>query len=758
MRLRIWLWVLVMGVVLAACESDAPLSSDEQSLGEVAQEVRQSPEDVLQGFMEAWNEKDTAGMYSFVSEGSRATYPMEVFQRRYQVAEDALGLTGVSYTVDSVKLQGHTAIVTYDVKLQSPLFGEIPDPDRIMRMTQVANGWQIAWTPMDIINGMASEVSVQVLPSFPPRGNIYDRNGNYVVEEGGTIVTVSIIQQDIAVISDCIDVLSRVMKWERADMQRLFDNYNPESLFHVGEIDTDTYTRERAALEENCATADESSGFRKIDTYTGRSYAGHGSAVHVTGYMGRIPGEQLAAYQAKGYQPGDMVGISGIEQQYQDALAGRPGREVILFESGGTRIRELGGTTLEEGVSVQLTIDMGLQNAAAQAFIDAHNYAAINWATVANGGAAVVMKVDTGEVLALVSYPFFDPSVFNPESSYQNSTDIINDVVNDPRRPTANKAIQDQYTPGSVYKIFTEVAAANQNIYPRDQLFPCELTWEGPQYGDQAGLRQDWRVVDELDAAGDITMSQALTTSCNPFFWEMGGIMYQQDTGMHTDYVKMFGFGTRTGLGRELAITTEAAGNLADPQNATEAINNAIGQGSVQTTAIQMATAVTAVANRGTLYKPYIVKQIGGFDGTEVQEEFEPVVVRKLDDIKPEVYDIVFEGMCDVPINEELGTGWFVFGGSELPPSYTSCGKTGTAETGNADSGRPPNAWYATFAPAEKPEIVIVVVVPTSREGSEVAAPIARRILDHYFGAEVAPFPGWWETEYTPMKPPVGVG
>ena len=756
MPLRLWLWVIIMGIVLTACESEAPQSLESQPLGGVEQVVRQTPEDVLEGFMQAWNAKNITAMYSFVSEASRAVYPIDIFQRRYTVAQDALGFTGATYTIDSVKLQGHTAVVTYDVKLQSPLFGEIEDSDRIMRMTQVNQGWQIAWTPMDIVNDMASEVSVQVLPSFPPRGNIYDRNGDYVVEEGGTIVSVSVIQQDMPNISDCIDLLSRVLKWERLNMQRLFDEYNPETIFHVGEIDTATYTRFRGDLESICSVADESSGFSKIDTYVGRSYAGHGSAVHITGYVGPIPGDELAQWQAKGYQAGDIIGISGVESTYQDALAGRPGREVILYESGGTRIRELGSTTVEKGVPVQLTIDMDLQNAVAQALIDAHNYAAINWATMANGGAVVVMKVDTGEILALASYPFFDPSLFNPKSFYENAPAMINALVNDPRKPVANKALQEQYTPGSVYKIFTEVAAANQGIYDPAAIFNCELTWSGPEYDDQVGMRQDWRVVDELPAAGEITMAQALTTSCNPFFWKMGGIMYQRDPNMHLNYVKDFGFGSRTGLFSVLG--NEAAGNLSEPTSATQAINNAIGQADVQVTAVQMAAAVTAIANRGTLYRPYIIKQVGGFDGTPKKDEFNPVVVRELDDIKPEVFDIVFEGMCNVPTDEEFGTSWRIFDGSVLRPSYTSCGKTGTAETGAADSGRPPNAWYATFAPAENPEIVVIVVVPTSREGSEVAAPIARRILDHYFGAEPAPFPDWWENEYNPMKPPVGVG
>ncbi len=755
MPLRLWLWVLIVAVAVVGCEATPSQPADSQPSAGVAQVVRQMPEDVVQGFMQAWNAKDITAMYSYVSAASRAAYPFDVFTRRYQVAQDAMGFASVSYTIHSIKIQGQTAVVSYDATLQSPVLKELKDPNRIMRLTQVRDGWQIAWTPMDILNGLASEVSVQVVTRPAARGNIYDRNGAFVVEEGGTIISVSLIQQDMRNTDECIDLLAIVLKRERIDLVRVFAAYNAESLFHVGEIDTDTYTRWRRDLEDKCGTADESAGYRKIESYSGRSYTGHGSAVHITGYIGHIPSDDLAQWLAKGYQASDIVGIAGIEKAYEDDLAGKPERFVKLVESGGVSIRELGSTMGKPGIPVQLTIDMRLQNIVAQALIDAHNYAAISWASRANGAAAVVMKVDTGEILALASYPFFDPSLFNPESSYQNAPDIITQLVNDPRKPLANKAIQEQYTPGSVYKIFTAIAADNNGIYPPDKIFNCELTWTGTQYGDEVAGRQDWRVVDKMPAAGPIIMPQALTTSCNPFFWEMGGLMYKRDTRMHINVVKEFGFGATTGL--EI-LGSEAKGNLAEPKSATEAINNAIGQGSVQITAVQLATAVTAVANKGTLYRPYIVKQVGGMDGTTLKKAYEPVVVNPLKDIKPEVFDVIHQGMCNVPIDKELGTSWVVFDGNTVRPSYTSCGKTGTAETGDAKSGRPPNAWYVAFAPADKPEIVVVVVVPTSREGSEVAAPIVRRILDDYFNAKEAPFFKWWTEEYNPVAAPEGVG
>lgn len=742
---------------MPAAGCDGLGASGAQSAGDgpaVEQIVRGSPEEVVRGFLDAWRAGDLRLMYSFVSPPVREQYPYEVFERRYTVARETMGYSELSYQIQQVQIQGVTAAVNYSVTLQSPFLGSVEDAHRTMRLVQVDHGWQIAWTPMDILDGLASEVSIQVLSRFPPRANIYDRRGNYVVEEGGTIVTISVIQHDMSNVDDCLDLLAEVMQESRNKLLRLFQNYNPDTFFYVGEVDAEVYAARQADLEDICGLANESAGFVKVTQYQARRYVGHGAAAHITGYIGRIPAEQLAEYQQRGYRAGDIVGLAGIERWYQDELAGKPERYLSLVEPGGAVIRELGGTTGSATIPVQLTIDMGLQNAVSQAISDAFNYAGNNWASRAGGAAAIVMDVNTGAILALASYPTFDPSVFNPDSSYVDPGVIITDLVNDPLRPLINKAVTEQYTPGSVYKIFTTAAAAAGGIWNPSDIFNCELLWYGGErYGDALEYRQDWRVVDELPAAGEITMPWALTASCNPFFWEMGALMFRRDPNMQADYAAMFGFGSRTGVS---VLGPEAAGNIARPASIAEAINNAIGQGNVQATALQMVTAVSAVANRGTLYAPYIVQQVGGFDGAPVREAAEPRVVRELD-IPDEVFAIIWEGMCNVPIDKKLGTAWYAFGGSDTRLTYTSCGKTGTAQAGTIESGIPPNAWYVSFAPADKPEIATVVIVPTSREGSEVAAPITRRILDYYFDAPEAAFPGWWAGEYIPVKPPVGV-
>lgn len=742
--------ILLITCTLTACEAVMPAA---QGGGEVnlAPAVR-APEEVFEAFMAAWNAADYEAMYELVSAPSQELYPLTTFSNRYSTVSDAINLETVNYTFEDMRLQGDSAEVHYDAALESPIFGTIEDPDRIMRLVRLeSNQWRVAWTPMDIINGLANDVSFTVQQRLPQRANIYDRDGDVLVEENGTVTALFIRQQDIANIDDCLNVLSEALLVRRSELASLFNQYNADTVFHVGEIDPEIFANWRETLSEQCAINDQGE-FRKITQYQNRRYFGHGAATHVTGYVGRIPADDVALWRSRGYAESDLIGRAAIEAAFEEELAGKPERYLRMIEPGGATLRELGGAVGSDSVPVQLTIDRELQYQTTKAINDAFNYAAPNWASVARGAGAVVIDVNTGEILALASYPTFDPTLFNPVSSYENVTARLNAIGNDPLRPLANKAVQEQYSPGSVYKILTTIAASQEDIFPEDELFDCQLEWNGAEYGDTVSVRQDWRVIDDLDPAGLITMPQALTTSCNPFFWTMGGMMYQRDPNMLVHYSEEFGLGSRTGID---VLGSEASGALPVPNSPAAAINNAIGQGDIQVTVLQFARAVAAVANGGKVYQPYIVKQVGGLDGAPVIETFEPELVNEVE-LDDTTWQTVWQGMCDVPIDEELGTGRYAFVLNQ-PYEYTTCGKTGTAEAGPRGSGIPPIAWYVAYAPAENPEIAVAVVVPQSREGSEVSAPIVRRILDHYFNQPIAPFPDWWTGEYIPLERPAGV-
>ncbi len=751
------LWLLAALSLLGACDalpgaSSAPAAEGTEEVLQVQeQQVGSTPQESVELFLEAWNVEDFERMYSLVSPRTGDAYPFEDFVAQYRSADAEMGFEGVQYSINETSLQGQSAAVRYDATIESSLFGSIEDTGRTMRLVQGGGGWQVAWAPMDIINGMSSNIRLTADRRFAPRGNIYDRSGFPVVQEGGSLIALYLNEQDMSNIDDCFDVLARVTLRPRNYFVRLFVDYAPETVAFVAELDTDIYEANRADIDNICGAGVDGEFFgSKVVPITGRNYWGHGALAHITGYTGRIPSESLGFWEGRGYRASDIVGLQGVENAMQDYLAGAPEQYLRLIEPGGIVLRELGGASGSEPTSVTLTIDRELQYDVAQAFNDAWNFSGLDWATVATGGAAVVLDVNTGAILALHSYPTYDPRIFNPESAYDNAQDEIQRAtVGDPFLPVGpgllNRAAAEQYFPGSTFKLVTAIAAADSNTWSRDRIFDCTLEWRGAQYGDTLEFREDWRVVFEFDPAGQISMPQAIATSCNPFFWEVGGIMYRQEPTLAMDYARLLGLGSSTrayGLG-----IAEASGSIPNPPSATEALNYVIGQGDVQVTALQMARLVAAIANGGTVYRPYVVQQIGGRDGEPLVEEFTPEVERQLQ-LEPDVLPLVRDGMCLTTTDEDLGTSESVFG--DAP--YTSCGKTGTAQTGRIA----PHSWYVTYAPADNPQIAVTVVVTDSREGSEVAAPIARRILDNYFDAPWADWPEWWATEYVPVPPPRG--
>jgi penicillin-binding protein 2 len=307
--------------------------------------------------------------------------------------------------------------------------------------------------------------------------------------------------------------------------------------------------------------------------------------------------------------------------------------------------------------------------------------------------------------------------------------------------------VQQQYFPGSTFKIITTAAALSEGSFSEPSFF-CDLTWDGRQkYGDTASPRLDWRNYEPEDsdyknAAGEITAWQALAASCNPFFYEMGARLFQKNPDALVNYARNLGLGSATGIG----ALPEVGGNLPLPTAVEQGINEAIGQGGIQVTILQMARMVASIANGGILYRPYIVQQVGGTDGVLPSFQASPQAIGN-NGLSAETMGVIRQGMCAVTTDTTYGTAWFVF----EETGYTVCGKTGTAQSGR----REPYGWFVAFAPADKPQIAVAAMVEFSREGSETAAPIVRRFLDVYFNQPIYGFPQWWNNNtYVPLEIP----
>lgn len=740
---RLVVIVISAALVMAACgESGGGLGSS-SDLNPSPQLTLAQADQVAETFLQAWQEADYATMYSLISPNSRDAYTEADFTEEYEYVAEQITLASLTPTLTGSLRQGTTAAVQYDVTFETNFFGQIVDPGRTMRLIETPEGWRVAWSRMDIFEDLAEGARLDRQQTLPGRGNIYDRNGQVLADQNGRAVGIYIVKQDVPNINACLDLLSRLLRREHADLEALFEQFTPATLFPVGEIDPDTFQAEEGALLQLCDVGDDAN-----DTQIRRTRRYYGElAPHLVGYIGQLQPEQLVEYQNRGYPSDARIGQTGIEQAYEEQLAGQPGGELRIIAPTGELIRSLARTDPQPGESVYLTIDRDLQAAVQDALVEAFTFAAPTWAQTSRGAAAVVLDVNTGEVLAMASYPSFNPSLFNPDypaSPYISRADEIAALRNDPRTPLVNRVTTGQYPAASVFKIVSMVAGLDSGVYTPDTWYTCTAVWSHPD--DSRPQRTCW--IYGSGAHGTINFPQALTYSCDTYFWELSVNLNAEDPELLPNYAYRLGLGVPTGqevLPEEVGYIPNPEGYFqrnAAPWSISEAANLVIGQGQMQITPLQIARMTATIANGGMLYEPQFVSRIG-LIGEE--PSFVATPIGNSVNIDDEILALVREAMCQVTL-ETNGTARYMF--EDWYEWQTGepivCGKTGTAQTGGELTK--PHAWFVAFAPQDDPEIAVAVIVENSCEGSEVAAPLTRRIIEDYYGLPHGALPGLWQT------------
>ena len=452
-----------------------------------------------------------------------------------------------------------------------------------------------------------------------------------------------------------------------------------------------------------------------------RTYLKGNLASHVLGYLGRIETEEYEKNKDV-YDMNDVVGTSGVEYVLEKFLRGTDGTKQIDMSVDGTVTDEYITKEAVAGNNVVLTIDAKLQQVVQDALktnIEKIRNGGFSQQSDTAGGACIVMNVKTGEVLALASYPDFEPQAFIGGISSEKWNEYTTNLM-----PLKNRAIQEANAPGSIFKMITAIAAlesgvtnTTEQVYDSgvyryyNQKLPC---WYYTDYG--VGHR--WQNV-----------SAAIKNSCNYYFCEMG-----QRLGIDklVEYASGFGLGKKTGI----ELLGETAGTLATSLNNEPGniLNLSIGQGANSFSVIQMAKYISMVANGGKDLDVTIIKSVIDENGNEIpKEQVEEVVNERLGlektelkdmNIKQENLQAVLEGMKSVT-TESGGTANSFFRGFDIEVG----GKTGSAEVGNGKV----NAWFAGFAPYEDPEIAVVVMVENGKHGSYTAEPV-RDIIAEYFG------------------------
>ena len=482
----------------------------------------------------------------------------------------------------------------------------------------------------------------------------------------------------------------------------------------------------RQSLEQIKERNAEFSGVEVVETPV-RVYPLKTTASHILGRIGRIESSELEGNEDI-YNQNDIIGKSGIEYVFEKYLKGTDGVKQIDMNVDGTITDEYVSKEAVSGSDVILTIDSKLQAVTEQALADNinkianHGFSQEN--NPADAGAAVVLNVKTGEVIAMASYPDYDPSAFVNGIH----TNTWNYYINGDTKPLENKAISAMYSPGSTYKMVTALAGLETGtITPKTKINDT---------GVFRKYNSSWKCWNR-HGHGYLNVSQAIEHSCNYFFYDLGDRLGIDNLAKYSYYL---GLGHKTGIELKGEIDGVLASNEIAKQenrvwNPGETISAAIGQSYNTFTPLQMAKYVAMIANRGKNLDVTIVKSIINPDGSEVsRDEYESYVNEKLGlqqenveemSFKEENIEAILEGMRGVT-SESGGTAYSTFRNFNIEVG----GKTGSAQTGVQGKT---NAWFVGFAPFDDPEIAIVVFVRNGGHGSYTAE-VAREIIAQYFG------------------------
>lgn len=687
----------------------------------------QEPARIATAFLGAWQAQDFATMYSLLSFSTQETITQDDFQALYLDTQDTMTFDSVVFeAVSMAPIGSRTAQLSYNVTFQTRLLGEIQDDGRTLTviLDSQTGIWRVAWISGDIFAEFASGARLEFQPNAPGRSNIYARDGEILADMQGRVVEVNVVQNEPSNWELCRNTLIDVVGVSGERIDQIFASARPDWSMPVGRIESGTYTAEEIRLETDCEAT-----FEGVAT---RRYHPNGSVMpHVLGYVGLPSADQVDDLVRQGFNAESIIGQAGIEQSWNDTLVGRPGGRLQIINADGSRSRILAEVASETSESIWLTIDLGLQQFVIDTLNTAYLQSRFNadgsagWGIRSPGAAAIVMNVNTGEILAMVSYPTFDANAYTtyPAIGRDIANGIQATVAEDSRNPILNRATQGTYPAGSIFKVIDAIAVLDTGVYDENTSYFCSGSWEY-----QGDTRFDWFP----PGHGTVTTRTALMQSCNPFFYETGFVLNNADPFFLPNYARRLGLGDFTGL----TDLPESPGQVPDPDSALQltgipwtysnAVNLAIGQGEVAVTPLQMLRLYAAIANGGDLMQPYLVNEQGILNQrTSVAE---PTVVSNIN-VSEDTLRIVRSGLCDV-ISENFGTASHIFRNSPLVDTVGVCGKTGTAQ---APDDSLPFSWFASFAPADEPEIAVIVMVENAGDGSAIAAPISKQILEYYF-------------------------
>jgi len=649
-------------------------------------------EDVARAYLKAWGAADYNAMYAMLAPTRQSQISATDFVKRYQAIAAEATIASVNPTLVSVHEEGNEAQVKFTVTFETNVVGTITQ-DNTMPLRRENNRWGVMWSTNLIFSQLNSGYTVKLLPLASARADIFDRKGRALTAPQ-TLVSLDVVPAAMKNENQVLQILARVLGKPAAEIKTIYAQYPGDWRTSVGAITTDVFKTNLEALNQPGILTDST---KELRTYPLGQAAAHG-----VGYIGQVNAEDLDKLRVKGYHEGDVVGKTGLEAWGEPILAGTRGGKLVIMTPGNAITATLANVPAKQSQNIYSTLDLDVQQIADKAMGD-------------HVGAAVVLDVSNGNVLAMVSNPGFDPNKLAQKITPQE----LRALLGDPNTPLVNRVTQSSFPPGSVFKIVGFSAALEKGGMTTGTLF------NDPGYWDGLGVnfrKVCWIYTEYKRGHGTLSLSYALVESCDVAFYQVGQRLDNIDHNILPSFARSFGLGSATGI-----EISEVTGNIPDPNvglwRPGDPINMVIGQGNVLVSPLQIANMMAAIANGGTLYEPHLVARISSIaDRTE--QVTQPKVRGKLP-ISPATLASLRDALRKVTQDPE-GTAYHAFKGSKI----VVAGKTGTAEVQKAGE---PHSWFAAYAPADNPKIAVVVIAEHGGEGSSTAAPIVRKIVEDYF-------------------------
>ena len=566
--------------------------------------------------------------------------------------------------------------------------------------------WRLQVLGADKYETMAEHNRVRTVPILAPRGKILDREGRIIVDNYPSF-SVLLLRDQVKNLDIDIDKIAAGLNLSPKEIRDRVRRVQSAPGYEPIILKNDITPDELAFIESHKIELPE---LETIMVHR-RLYPKNGFMAHVIGYVGEVSEQMLNSPRYELYEPGMVVGQFGLEQQYNDLLMGKDGERRVVVNSKGKEVDRLSETPAVPGKQLKLTVDLDLQIAAEQALGD-------------RNGAIVAMDPHTGEILAMVSRPTFDPNKFAVRITGKE----WNDLVNDKDHPLMNKAIQAQLAPGSTFKIIMSVAGLQEGIA---QTLHVNCPGYGVFYGHKYNC---WIGSEKHSAHGGVDISKGIYQSCDVFFYTLG-----ERLGI----TKIAKWATALGIGKKTGVDLpgEMSGTMPSEEwkiknfkqkwYAGEVISVAIGQGAVAVTPIQLVRAISGISMDGQLRRPHLV-----FD-----EEVPEPMLRQVNanyaeqvtvPIDQDNWETITEAMSKVPT--PMGTA-----PQAAIPGVDFAGKTGSAQTMSNDAARKmglkhtigDNGWFVGFEPRRNPDVVVCVLFESGEAGS-LAARIAAQVVYAY--------------------------